>query len=166
MNSTTSGALILAFTALLAGGCAAAVTRVTIEPSTDRSEQQLQEDSARCADAVSDVSQESLRTREYAACVLARGYRVTMPFQAGVEHARLSVGAPAGRTAAAVAADLAACQDAAAAVRPGAADVVAGQYGGLVHTSDSTQVRPHTAETPALANQLASCLCKRGYDAR
>jgi hypothetical protein len=109
---------------------------------------------------------EGVRTREYAACLLAQGYRITLPFRAGVEHARLAVSSPAGRPPAVIATDLAACQDAASAVRPGAADVVAGKYGGLLHTGDPSQVRPHTADTPELADHLGSCLHQRGYDAK
>lgn len=87
----------------------------------------MRADSARCADAVSGVTRESVRTREYAA---SRG-----------------IASPS-------------------AARPGAANVVAGQYGRVLHTGGPTQVRPHTGETPALANQVASCLLQRGYDAR
>jgi hypothetical protein len=140
---------------------------VTIEPSPGRPEAQVRADGARCAEAASAVttSLESVRTREYAACLLAQGYRITMPFRAGVEHARLTVSSPAGRLPAAIATDLASCQDAASAVHPSTADVVAGQYGGLFSMGDSSQVRPHTSESPELMNHLASCLRQRGYDA-
>jgi hypothetical protein len=85
MNSKMSWSLILVFSAFVAGGCAAAATRVTIDPSPGRPEAQVRADGARCAEAASAVttSLESVRTREYAACLMAQGYRITMPFQAG-----------------------------------------------------------------------------------
>jgi hypothetical protein len=159
--------LSLAFSALIVAGCTTAATRVTIEPSPVRPEAQVRADGARCAEAASAVttSRESVRDREYAACLLAEGYRITMPFLAGVEHARLTLSSPTARSATTVAADIAACQDAASAGRVRAADVVAGQFGGS-RTGDSVQVRPHTSDSPELANQLVSCLGQRCYDAR
>lgn len=123
-------------------------------------------DSARCAEAAASVSTDvnSARDREYASCLLAQGYRIAMPFRAGVDHVRLVLGSPAGRPAAVVAADLAACQDAASAGRVGRAEIVAGQIGGG-QAADSAQARPHTRDSGELANRLASCLRQRGYDA-
>ena len=165
MNSPTSWRLVLAVSALLAGGCASSATGVTIEPFAGRPDAQVRADSERCTEEASREA-ETARARTYAACVLAKGHRVTMPFQVGVEHARLTVRAPAGRSVAVITTDLAACENTASATRPRAGDVVAGRYGGVLSRGDTTQVGPHTTQAPALANQLATCLGRRGYEAR
>jgi hypothetical protein len=153
--------------ALVAGGCATgASSRVTIEPAPERPAAQARADSAACAGARASVPVETAREREYAACLLARGHRVTMPFRAGNEHARLTIATEGtARAASTIAADLAGCQETVQAHRPGAADVVAGQLGG-VRAGDPAQVRPHTLESAALADELRSCLVARGYEAR
>lgn len=163
MNSATSWPLVLVGIVWLAGGCATSGTGVTVEPFPGRPEARVRADSERCAEAAS-AQPEAARTRTYAACALAQGYRVTMPFRAGVEHARLTIGAPTGRPAAVIATDLAGCESAVSG--SGAGDVVAGRYGGVLSSSDTTQVRPHSTDAPGLVNQLATCLGQRGYDTR
>lgn len=167
MKSNRSWSLTLLLSALTVAGCATAATRVTIEASPDRPQAQVRADGARCEKAASAVttSQESVRDREYAACMLAQGYQITMPFRAGVEHTRLTLGSPTARSATTIAADIAACQDAASTDRVSAAEVVAGQLGGS-RTGDSMQIRPHASESPELAKRLVSCLGRRDYDAR
>ena len=167
MNSSVSWSLSVALTVFTLGGCSTAASRVTIEPWPGRPEAQARAADARCADAASAMTtnRQSVRDREYAACLLAQGYRITMPFRAGVDHARLTISSPEGRPATTVATDLAACQDAAWAGRVGNPAVVAGRFGGL-YTADSLQVRPHTSDSPELVNQLVSCLGQRGYDAK
>ena len=166
MNWTTSWLMTLGLTALLAGGCGSATSRVSIEASPPLPEGQVRVDSARCAEAAAAVKTEmnSIRDREYASCLLAQGYRVAIPFRAGVDHARLVLGSPAGRATAAVTADLAACEDEASAGSVSRAEIVAGRIGGVQGT-DSAQARPHTGDSGELANRLASCLRQRGYDA-
>jgi hypothetical protein len=153
--------------AIVAGGCVTdAPSRVLIEPVPERPAARTRADSVACADASASVSAETAREREYAACLLARGHRVTIPFRVGNEHARLTIATQGeARAASAGAADLAGCQKTVQARRPGAADVVAGQRGG-VRAGDPAQVRPHTLESAELADELRSCLVERGYDAR
>jgi hypothetical protein len=148
------------------GGCSSAASRVSIEAAPPRPDGQVRVDSARCADAATSVRTDvnSVRDREYASCLLAQGYRIAMPFRAGVDYARLVLGSPAGRPVAVVGADLAACEDAESAGRVGRAEIVAGQIGG-VQAADSARARPHTGDSGELANRLASCLRQRGYDA-
>ena len=167
MDVATSWWFRVVLTMFIIGGCSTSGTRVTLEPSPGRSEASVRADSDRCAEMASAVTSavQSIRDREYVACLVAQGYRVTVPFRAGLEHARLTLSSPTTRPATAVAADLAACQEAVSAGRVGAAEIVAGQIGGA-HTGDSLQVRPHTSDSHELANQLLTCLNQRGYDAK
>jgi len=162
MNEMKFWSVTLALVVLVAGGCAVA-PRVTIEPAPERLAAEVRADRAACAEAVGGGTREAVRDREYAACLLARGHRVTMPFRAGTEHARLTLSSPPARAATIVAADLAGCEKATQAERVSTADVVAGQIGG-VRPSDSMQVRPHAAESSTLEKDLMTCLAQRGYD--
>ena len=108
---------------------------------------------------------QSLRDREYAACLLANGYRISMPFRAGLEHTRSSIGTETPRSAPAASADLAACETAVARGRTGTADVAAGQAG-LMRQGVLLQVRAHSPQSPDLTKELVACLRGRGYEAK
>ncbi|HEY7518510.1 MAG TPA: hypothetical protein VIE36_09485 [Methylomirabilota bacterium] len=167
MTTAIWRSITLTAAALVAGGCATdASSRVAIEPARERPAAQTRADSAACSAASASMPPETARERDYAACLLARGHRVRMPFRVGNEHARLTIATEGkARAASAIAADLAGCQEMVQARRPGAADVVAGQLGGI-RAGDPAQVRPHAVESVALADELRSCLVPRGYEAR
>lgn len=152
---------------LLAAGCATTRNEVSVEASAEQPQADIRRDEARCSDApsVTTPTVQAVRNREYAACLLADGHRVSMPVRAGVEHARVSVATASGRPAPDVSADLAACEATASAGRVGTTDVVAGQSG-VLRQGDALQVRPHTADSVDLAKQFVACLRQRGYDAK
>jgi hypothetical protein len=166
MMRIIASSLAVAFGAVVVAGCATPGTSVKIE-TREQTSAVSQADAARCAESASvqAAAVQAVRDREYAACLLAAGYRINMPFRAGVEHTRVSIGSPTRRSAETTSADLAACETRVSAGRPGPGDVVAGQSG-VMRQGDPLQVRPHSGQSAELTKELVSCLRERGYEAK
>ncbi len=150
--------------AIVIAGCASASSRVPVLAVRGQSEAQAVHDSAQCQASAASARTDRESDRAFAACMVARGYRVSVPARVGVDHARLDVQAPGSPSSAQVLNDLRACESEPAGVGARRAEVVAGRIGS-VFGGDQTQVRPHDLRSEALEKSLAACLARRGYTA-
>lgn len=151
--------------ALVIAGCTSVSSRVPVSAVRGQSEVQIAQDTAQCqASVAASARTDRERDSAFAACMVARGYRASVPARVGTDHARLDVQASGGQSPAQVLNDLRACEGEAARIGAGRADVVVGRIGG-VFGGDQTQVRPHDPRSEALERSLAACLAGRGYTA-
>lgn len=160
-----TGISSIGIAAIVIAGCASVSSRVPVSAVRGQSEAQIAQDTTQCqASAAASAGTDQERDGEFAACMVARGYRVSMPARIGTNHARVDVQASGAPSPAQVLNDLRACKGEAAGVGVRQADVVAGRIGS-VFGGDQTQVRPHDARSEALERGLAACLARRGYTA-
>ncbi len=159
--------------AVLAGliftGCASLASRVPSVPARAQADAEQKRDRTECeALAVQDAEIDGALDWRFASCLIARGYRVSVPVRVGVDHARVDVQVAGQAAAALVWSDLRDCETQVAmpstARRPSARDVVVGSIG-RVMGGDLTQVRPHDPSSSALAKNFSTCLSGRGYRA-
>ncbi len=151
--------------AIVIAGCASVSSRVPVSGVRGQSEAQTGQDTAQCqASGAASARTAGERDSAFGACMVARGYRVSVPARVGVDHARVDVLASGSPSSAEVLNDLRACEGKAAGIGAGQADVVTGRIGS-VFGSDQTHVRPHDLRSEALERGLAACLAGRGYTA-
>ena len=119
---------------IIATGCASAASRRSAVPVRNQSSAQQTQDVAECERFAADNSKTDTEwDRGFAACLIARGYRVSVPVRIGVEHARVGVQAVAQPSAEQVLSDLRLCEtriaEASRASRASSRDVVVGGIG-------------------------------------
>jgi len=156
----------VALGSVILGGCASVASRVPVWPAGGQSEAVRDRDSGQCERFATDGGRtDGERRVAFAACMVARGYRASLPLRFGVDHGLVDVEAQGQQAVAQVLSDLQTCaRQGGEAGRPSAQDVVAGRIGALAG-SDSTQVRPHGLRSRALEDRFSSCLAARGYAA-
>ncbi len=151
--------------AIVIAGCASVSSRAPVSGVQGQSEAQTGQDTAQCqTSGAASARTTGERDSAFGACMIARGYRVSVPARVGANHARVDVLASGSPSAAEVLNDLRACEGEAAGIGAGQADVVTGRIGS-VFGGDQTQVRPHDLRSEALEKSLAACLARRGYTA-
>lgn len=151
--------------ALLASGCASVARTVPAAPLQGQSAVQQRDDEAWCEDVATTANSEGERQRRYAACMAARGYRVSLPVRVGVDHARVAVQLVEQRTLEQIAIDLRACEGEAArladASRPQSRDVVTSRIGAVIVRDPL--LGPHRLASEPLGTDFSGCLEARGY---
>jgi hypothetical protein len=169
MRRYTRPTIVAGVVLLVASGCGSVASRVPFAAVQGQPDARATEDAAQCrALAAANARTEREQVVPFAACMVERGYRVSAPIRAGVDHARVAFDSTTPRPATLVEADLRECarqaeDSAARAGRPTTADVAAGVTGG-VGAGGLTQVGPHGVSRQ-LGEDVAGCLTSRGYNA-
>ena len=145
-------------------GCASSVSRMQPMPVRGQADLQRDRDVAQCsAFATKDRRDDGSQDTRFAACMVSRGYRVTLPVRVGLEHGRVDVEAPGESAVAQVENDLRACAGQVERVgqRTSSGEVVASRIGGLYRSNEPD--RAHTARSEALEREFSTCFTGRGY---
>ena len=155
----------IAVIALASAGCASSVSRV--QPISVRGQAELQRDRdiAQCgAFATKDRRDDGGQDARFAACMVSRGYRVTLPVRVGLDHGRVDVEARGEPPVTQVENDLRGCveQVEGAGQRTSSGEVVASRTGGL-YRSNNEPDRGHTTRSDALEREFSTCFTGRGY---
>lgn len=154
----------IALIGVIVAGCASAGSPVRSAPVRGQAEAQRERDVAQCgAFAAEDGRGDREQDARFAACMVARGYRVRLPVRVGLEHGQVDVEARGEPPVAQVANDVRECamRIEASGGRPSSSDVVASRIGGLFRTNDPD--RTHTIRSEALEREFAACFAERGY---
>lgn len=157
----------LGLLAAIGAGCTAGEHRTQVRLAPGQTQVQLDADWNGCHEEANRAAlARTPRETAFAACMVARGYRVMMLVQAGTEHAFLDMRSTPPRETGQVADDLSACRAAAARAIGAASDaeVVASGIGGMIgFYFGQTIATAHRSPSARLAAQLLSCLEARGY---
>ena len=155
----------VALGAVILAGCASVASQVTVRPARGQAEVVWDRDSAACERfAVDNRGADGERRAAFAACMVSRGYRVSVPLRVGADHGLVDVEALGQPAVAQVLQDLQTCAAGSEAARTAAGGVVAGRIGAIIG-GDVTQVRPHGARVQAVETGVSTCLTARGYAA-
>jgi hypothetical protein len=153
----------IALIALALTGCGSVSSRVQSIPVRGQAEAHQERDVVQCgAFAAEDGRDDRQRDASFAACMVARGYRVALPVRVGLEHGLVDLEARDGLPVTQAANDLRECarEVEARGRTESSGEVVAARIGGLY---PSNQDVGHTFKSEALERQFAACFTGRGY---
>jgi hypothetical protein len=154
----------IALIGVIVAGCASAASRVRSEPVRGQAEAQRERDVAQCSAFAAEAARgDREQDGPFAACMVARGYRVGLPVRVGLEHGEVNVEARGEPAVAQVANDFRECASRieASGRRPSSTDVVASHIGFVSRTNDPDWV--HTIRSEALEREFSACFADRGY---
>ena len=154
----------IAVTGFVLAGCASSVSRMQPTPVRGQAELQRDRDVAQCgAFATKDRADDGGQDTRFAACMVSRGYRVTLPVRVGLEHGRVDIEARGEPVVAQVENDLGECvrQVERVGERTSSGEVVASRIGGLYRGNEPD--RAHTARSQALEREFSTCFNGHGY---
>ena len=150
---------------IILSGCASVASRMSVLPVGGQSEAVRDRDSGQCERFATDSGgTDGERRAAFAACMVARGYRVSLPLRVGVDHGLVDVEARGQQAVAQVLSDLQTCAGQGGQVAAWQGADSSGHYV-LVLRRRSPQVRPHALRSRALEDGFSSCLATRGYAA-
>lgn len=154
----------IALIAVTVPGCTSPSPRVRSVPVYGQAEARRERDVDQCDTfAAEDARGDRDQGTRFAACMVARGYRVALPVRVGLEHGQVDLETRDKPPVAQVVSDVRECASRieAGGPRASSADVVGSRIGGVFRTNESE--RAHTMQSETLEREFSACFVDRGY---